>query len=399
MRIENLTVQETHFNLIIIGAGAAGLMCAQLSGAKNQRVLIIDHSNKLAEKIRISGGGRCNFTNLYTSLECYLSENPYFATSALSRYTPQDFVALLNQYNINYHEKTLGQLFCDDSSKAIIDLLDFLCRDSGVIRMMGTSVRHINKITSGFELETSRGKFSCENLVIATGGLSIPQIGASGFGYQVAEQFGISLVDTAPALVPLTLHHENLTTFKNLAGVSVFSETSIGKISFQENSLFTHRGLSGPAILQISSYWDPYTYLTINLLPNHNISTEISSFKSSNKLLSNFLAEYFSTRLADSLCKLVGFDKSLSQLSNSNIQLLAQLIHNFKIIPSGSEGYKKAEVTRGGINTKELDSKTMMAKNVNGLYFIGEVVDVTGWLGGYNFQWAWASASAVACSF
>lgn len=392
-------MQENTFDVIIIGAGAAGLMCAQFAADSGNKVLILDHSHKLAEKIRISGGGRCNFTNLNAAPERYISQNKHFATSALARYTPQHFTELLNQHNITYHEKTLGQLFCDDKSQVIIDLLDFLCRDSGVLRLMGTNVENIERSSAGFTLTSSKGTFKSEKLVIATGGLAIPQIGATPFGYQIAEQFGLAIVPTAPALVPLCLQPQQLNEFKTLSGISFDSETSVGKISFRENSLFTHRGLSGPAILQISSYWHPGNKLKLNLLPNLDISQEIESNRNSNKRLSNFLANYFSSRMADSLVNLLKCDLPLSQLNKSQIANLGQLIHNFTVTPSGTEGYKKAEVTRGGVATTELNSKTMMANNVDGLYFIGEVVDVTGHLGGYNFQWAWASAYAAAKSF
>lgn len=392
-------MQENTFDIIIIGAGAAGLMCAQFAAGSGNKVLILDHSHKLAEKIRISGGGRCNFTNLNTAPERYISQNKHFATSALARYTPQHFTELLNQHNITYHEKTLGQLFCDDKSQVIIDLLDFLCRDSGVLRLMETNVENIERSSAGFTLTSSKGTFKSEKLVIATGGLAIPQIGATPFGYQIAEQFGLAIVPTAPALVPLCLQPQQLNEFKTLSGISFDSETSVGKISFRENSLFTHRGLSGPAILQISSYWHPSDKLKLNLLPNLDISQEIESNRNSNKRLSNFLANYFSSRMADSLVNLLKCDLPPSQLNKSQIANLEQLIHNFTVMPSGTEGYKKAEVTRGGVATTELNSKTMMANNVDGLYFIGEVVDVTGHLGGYNFQWAWASAYAAATSF
>lgn len=392
-------MQTTNFDVIIIGAGAAGLMCAQLSAANNCRTLIIEHSRRLAEKIRISGGGRCNFTNLNTKSECYISNNPHFATSALSRYTPQHFCEILDLHQIGYHEKTLGQLFCNDKSQAIIDLLDYLCNQNNVQRKMGTNVLQIDKTVQGFELTTTHGIFTCDKLVIATGGLAIPQIGASGFGYQIATQFGMNVLATAPALVPLTIAPQDLPNYAQLAGISFLSETSIGKIKFIENSLFTHRGLSGPAILQISSYWNPGNKITLNLLPTQDIATQIKLQSNSNKLLSNFLANYFSQKLALNICNLLQFDIPISQLNKTQIITINQLIHNFQICPSGSEGYKKAEVTRGGVDTNELSSKNMQSKKIDGLYFIGEVVDVTGWLGGYNFQWAWASAHAAASSF
>ena len=392
-------MQNNHFDVIIIGAGAAGLMCAQIAAIKGQSVLILDHSSRLAEKIRISGGGRCNFTNLHTKPECFISQNKHYATSALSRYRPQHFCELLDSYHIGYHEKTLGQLFCNDKSQAIIELLDFRCRDNHVQRLMATQVKKIEKSTSGFNLASSQGNFKAEKLVIATGGLAIPQIGATGFGYQIANQFALPVIATAPALVPLTLSAHDLQNFATLAGISFFSESAIDKANFQENSLFTHRGLSGPAILQISSYWSPGTPLKLDLLPTLKIRVLIEQQRGSNKLLSNFLAEHFSQRLADSLCRLMRLDTPLSQINNQQIEQLATIIHHFTITPSGTEGYKKAEVTRGGVDTTHLNSKSMMANNCEGLYFIGEVVDVTGWLGGYNFQWAWASAHAAASSF
>lgn len=384
---------------LIIGAGAAGLMCAYLSGEKGQKTIILDHSAKLAEKIRISGGGRCNFTNLYTEPSCYLSQNPHFSHSALSRYTPQHFIDLLHQNNLSFHEKTLGQLFCDQKSQAIINLLDYLCRKNNVLRHMETAIHKIEKNTCGFEVHTQKGLFQTEKLVIATGGLSIPQIGASSFGYDIARQFGLNIVETAPALVPLLLSSGQGFHCAELAGTSFFSKLSIGKTSFEENSLFTHRGLSGPAILQISSYWTPGQSISMDLLPQHSIVSEIETHRRSTILLSTLLARFFSHRLAQMLCQLLGWDGEISQMNKKNIQHLQEIIHHFQFSPSGSEGYKKAEVTRGGVSTQDLNSKTMMAKAIEGLYFIGEVVDVTGWLGGYNFQWAWSSAYAAAQSF
>lgn len=392
-------MQNKQFDVIIVGAGAAGLMCAQIAASRNHKVLVLDHSHKLAEKIRISGGGRCNFTNLNVKPECYISQNKHYPTSALSRYRPEHFTELLDSYNITYHEKTLGQLFCDESSQTIIDLLDYLCREHQVTRLMQTTIYALEREPTGFICDTSRGKFKAEKLVIATGGLSIPASGASGFGYSIAKQFGLELVQTSPALVPLTLSPQLLTAFKPLAGVSFLSSAQIGKINFLENSLFTHRGLSGPAILQISSYWDVGVNLKLDLLPLNHIDQEILEYKHSNKLLSNFLSGYFSQRLANNLCKILGYDKALAQLSHAQIESLRQLIHEFNLTPSGTAGYKKAEVTRGGVDTTCLNSKSMMASSQTGLYFIGEVVDVTGWLGGYNFQWAWASAHAAATSF
>jgi predicted Rossmann fold flavoprotein len=387
------------FDIIIIGAGASGLMCASRLGYKNKKVLLLDHSSKLAEKIRISGGGRCNFTNIYSKPEAFISNTPKFCISALSRYTPKDFMQLLSKHNIQYHHKTLGQLFCNDSSQQIIDMLDFMCNESNnVLRIMNVKIEHIEYndkyIITTFDNKT----YTSECLVIATGGLSIPQIGASPFGYKIAEQFGINIIPPKPALVPLTLDPKDLDNISQLAGTSFLSETSIlgSKIKFLENSLLTHRGLSGPAILQISSYWDNGKELTINLLPTILIKEHIIHHKTSNQKLSTFLSQFFSSRFANNIVGLIGIDKTLSQLSNKDIEKINQFIHNFKIKPNGTLGYKKAEVTKGGIDCKELSSKNMMSNKQSGLFFIGEIVDVTGWLGGYNFQWAWSSAISMA---
>lgn len=384
------------YDSIIIGAGAAGLMCAYNAGLRGRKVLLLDHSNKLAEKVRISGGGRCNFTNIYTEPNCYISANQHFCISALSNYTPYHFTNLLDKYNINYHEKTLGQLFCDNSAEDIIQLLDHLCKSNNVTRNMGVSILNVTKILSGFAISTNNlGIIHCETLVIASGGLSIPQIGASGFGYNLAREFGLNIIKTEPALVPLALDPKDLHYFAPLSGSSFFSQTKVDKNIFLENTLITHRGLSGPAILQISSYLNHGQKLEINMLPNHDIAMLINNNRNRNTLLSNFLSEYFSERISSSLCTILNLNKPLSQLSNNDIQKINNQIHKFIITPSGTLGYKKAEVTKGGVDTRELSSKTMMSRNIDGLFFIGEVVDVTGWLGGYNFQWAWASAYAA----
>ncbi|MBP9743093.1 MAG: NAD(P)/FAD-dependent oxidoreductase [Burkholderiales bacterium] len=395
----------TKYDSIIIGAGAAGLMCAYTIALKQKKVALFDHSPKLAEKIRISGGGHCNFTNLYTKPECYISENPYFCISALSRYTPQHFCELLDKYNITYHEKTLGQLFCNNKSEEIINLLDFLCASNHVHRKMSVTINHIEKSSTGFMVNTTIGDFYTETLVIASGGLSIPQIGASPFGYNIAQQFGLAVIPPKPALVPLTLMPDLLNFFSPLSGISFSSKVSTYNISFEENSLLTHKGLSGPAILQISSYWNPGDNIKINMLPHLQLHTileqnnhNLSENSNRNKLLSNFLHEFFPSRLADSICKMIQINKPINQLSKAEIIKISEFIHNLTIKPSGTLGYKKAEVTKGGVNTKYLSSKTMQANAVNGLFFIGEVVDVTGWLGGYNFQWAWASAHACGSS-
>ncbi|MCC2644882.1 MAG: aminoacetone oxidase family FAD-binding enzyme [Burkholderiales bacterium] len=389
-----MTVEK--YDSIIIGAGAAGLMCAYTASVRGKKILLIDHSNKLAEKIRISGGGRCNFTNIFSEPKSYISANPNFCISALTNYTPHHFTGLLDKHHITYHEKTLGQLFCDNSAEDIIKLLDHLCNINNVIRKMPVKVLNINKMPRGFELTTNNiGIVQAETLVIATGGLSIPQIGATGFGYNIARDFGLNIIKTEPALVPLALDPIQLEYFSPLSGSSFYSQTKIDKMSFLENTLITHRGLSGPAILQISSYYNPGANLQIDMLPAMNITQQVNENRKSNKLLSNFLALFFSERIANSLCKILKLDKQLSQLSNKEILHINELIHNFIVTPSGTLGYKKAEVTRGGVDTHELSSKTLESRKIDGLFFIGEVVDVTGWLGGYNFQWAWASAHAA----
>ena len=383
------------FDTVIIGAGAAGLFCAYIAAQRGKKVVILDHSNKLAEKIRISGGGRCNFTNINANPNAYISQNKHFCISALSRYTQFDFTELLDKHFIAYHEKTLGQLFCNDNSQTIIDLLDNLCQQHNVIRQMSCNIKNITKTTIGFSIETSIENYVSETLVIATGGLAVPQIGASAFGYNIARDFGHNIVELAPALVPLTLKPEDLANFAPLSGVSFMSNVTHKKITFKENTLITHRGLSGPAILQISSYLQGHSSIEINMLPDIDITQEIQTHKSSNKLLSNFMQQFVSKRLADNICQLLKIDKPLSQLNKHEIELIAKFVHAFNLTPNGTQGYKKAEVTRGGVDTTQLSSQSMQSKLVDGLFFIGEVVDVTGWLGGYNFQWAWSSAYAT----
>ncbi|MGM8062147.1 NAD(P)/FAD-dependent oxidoreductase [Vogesella indigofera] len=380
-----------HFDVIVIGAGAAGMMCAATAGQRGRRVLLLDHAAKLAEKIRISGGGRSNFTNVYARHDCYVSENPNFCRSALAQYTPQHFIALMERHGIAYHEKKLGQLFCDDSSQQLIDMLDAECRAAGVDRRMGVTVHHVGR-NEAFQLETSVGSFSCESLVIATGGLSIPQIGATAFGYQIAEQFGLPVTRLDPALVPLTFHVEDAARFAPLAGVSLDTEVRIGKVRFRENVLFTHKGLSGPAILQISSYWQPGQEIVIDLLPDLDAEAWLEERASSEQLLANAMGELgWPKRFAEAWLDGQGANVRGRDLSLKKRRQLAETLHNWRVLPNGTQGYKKAEVTRGGVSTKALSSKTMMANDVPGLFFIGEVVDITGWLGGYNFQWAWSS--------
>jgi predicted Rossmann fold flavoprotein len=401
-------------DVIIIGSGAAGLMCAIQAGQRGRSVVLLDHAKKLAEKIRISGGGRCNFTNLNTKPENFISGNPNFCRSALARYTPQDFIALLQKHNIGYHEKTLGQLFCDDESDAVIAMLRGECEAAGVKRFMSCEVGEIKyspRLPAGegagesvkvpaFHVSTSRGDFNAASLVIATGGLSIPKTGATPFGYHVAEQFGIPITKLKPGLVPLTFAPDDWKPYADLTGVSIDAVVSFGRLSFRENMLVTHRGLSGPAILQISSYWQHGQPLHINLLPDRDMQALLTEQKTSKKLLSNYLTQWFPKSFSEVWCAQLTVhskieNKPLNQYNDKERKLIAANLHDWQITPSGTVGYNKAEVTCGGIDTRALSSKTMECIEVPGLYFIGEVVDVTGWLGGYNFQWAWASGYAA----
>jgi predicted Rossmann fold flavoprotein len=408
-------------DVIIIGSGAAGLMCAIQAGQRGRSVVLLDHAKKLAEKIRISGGGHCNFTNINTKPENFISANPNFCRSALARYTPQDFIELLQKHNIGYHEKTLGQLFCDDESEAVIAMLRGECETAGVKRFMSCEVGEINyspspnnttqnnatgdseqhkKEQHRFHVSTSRGDFNSASLVIATGGLSIPKTGATPFGYHVAEQFGIPITKLKPGLVPLTFAPDDWKPYADLTGVSLDTIVSFGKQSFRENMLVTHRGLSGPAILQISSYWQQGEPLHINLLPDRDMETLLAEQKTGKKLLSNYLIQWFPKSFSDVWCAQLTEhkkieNKPLNQYNDKERKQIAANLHDWQVIPSGTVGYSKAEVTCGGINTHALSSKTMECTEVPGLYFIGEVVDVTGQLGGYNFQWAWASGYAA----
>ena len=395
-------------DVIIIGAGAAGMMCAIEAGKRGRSVLIIDHAHKLAEKIRISGGGRCNFTNLHTKPEHFQSENPHFCRSALARFAPQDFIALVEKHGIQYHEKKLGQLFCDDSAQQIIDMLRDECDAANVSWQMPSKVQQVVPIPDGttsedasrFSIKIDQGDVTCNALVIATGGLSIPKIGASSFGYQIAEQFGIQVTKLRPALVGLTFSPDDFAEFKNIAGVSIDAEVSCHNMMFRENVLFTHRGLSGPAILQISSYWQPGESLQVNLLPQHQAQEIFSLHRKSAVILTNLLAQFLPKRFVQAWCAMATAQlsvaiKPINQYHENELTQIVEHLHNWHIQPSGTVGYKKAEVTLGGISTKELSSKTMESKQVPGLYFIGEVVDVTGHLGGFNFQWAWSSGYAA----
>lgn len=380
-----------NYDVIIIGAGAAGLFCAAEAGKRNKKVLILEHEEKVGKKILISGGGRCNFTNLYASPDNYISNNPHFCKSALARYTQHDFIELVEKYKITYHEKKLGQLFCDSTSRQIVEMLLEECSKSDVHVKVNCKVKSVDK-KNNFIIKTSLGDFESGSLVVACGGLSIPKMGATSFGYEIAKQFGIKLTQTKPALVPLLLSKEDLQKFKNLSGVSIDTIVSTNEISFRENILFTHKGLSGPAILQISSYLDEGEEIKIDLIPGKDLSG-LKNSKEKIELktyLKNFFAERFTQVLNENYLK----SKPLYQYNEKEIENINHLLKNFVLKPVGDEGYEKAEVTLGGVDTDELSSKTMMSKKAEGLFFIGEVVDVTGWLGGYNFQWAWSSAFA-----
>ncbi len=391
------------FDAVVIGAGAAGLFCAGIAGQRGLKVLLIDHAQRLAEKIRISGGGRCNFTNRDAGPANFLSANPHFCRSALARYTPQDFIALVRRHRIAFHEKHKGQLFCDGSSEEIIDLLLRECDAGGVTRWQPCAVHALRRGAEAFELDTDRGPVRAASVVVATGGLSIPKIGASDFGYRVARQFGHRIVDTRPALVPLTFDAASWAPFVPLAGLSLEAriETGSGKArgEFVEDLLFTHRGLSGPAVLQISSYWQPGTPIRLDLAPTLDLEAALLAAKRvSRRKLGNELAEILPRRLAETWLapRADWSDRPLPDLRDRDLHELAAGLQRWELVPNGTEGYLKAEVTAGGVDTRDLSSQTMESRQVRGLYFIGEVVDVTGWLGGYNFQWAWASAAACA---
>ena len=383
-----------NWDVIVIGGGAAGLFCGIEAGKRGRKVLVIEHSERIGKKIAISGGGRCNFTNLYTSADSFLSANPHFAKSALARYTPGDFISLVQQHRINYHEKKLGQLFCNDSSQKIIDMLLNECAKVDVKVRCGCSVESVTKDTH-FTVRTINEAFTSQSLVIATGGLSIKPLGATDFGYRIAEQFGLQIEEPRPGLVPFTLDPQMLRRLAKLSGISLDALVRFGKTSFRENILITHRGLSGPAILQISSYWKPRLPISINLLPDLEDASFLEDEKSSSIELQNLLSRYLPKRFAHEWSALFGLTKPMRQFSFQELQLIAAKLHNFEVVPTGTEGFKKAEVTAGGVATDELSSQTMESKKVPGLYFIGEVVDVTGHLGGFNFQWAWSSGYAA----
>lgn len=385
------------FNTIIIGAGAAGLMCAIEAGKRGRKVLVLEHAEKIGKKILISGGGRCNFTNLDVKPENFISNNPHFCKSALTRYTPQDFISLVEKHSINYHEKKLGQLFCDGSAKEIVQMLQNECDDAGVEIKVNCTIDKIEQINNSasetsFRITSNIGEFIAESLVIATGGISIPQMGATDLGYKIAKQFGLKLTKTVPALVPFTLNEKS---YSDLSGLSIDSIVSCNNISFRENILFTHKGLSGPAILQISSYWNGGDTVNIDLLPETDLPSVLNEHKPNKTELVNVLSKFFPKRFAEKWCELNFPTKPVNKLSDKEIEMIEIMLHCWKLVPKGTEGFGKAEVTKGGVDTNELSSKTMESKKVPGLYFIGEVVDVTGWLGGYNFQWAWSSGFAA----
>lgn len=388
---------EKNFDVIIIGAGAAGLMCALTAGQRGRRVLVLEHAERCGKKILMSGGGRCNFTNTGTSPAQYLSANPHFCKSALARYRPQDFIEMVERHGIGYHEKELGQLFCDESSKHIVRMLLAECEWAGVRIETGCSIESVTHEESHFALRTTHGLIKAPALVIASGGLSIPRMGATGIGYQIARQFGHPVLPTRAGLVPLTLSGLPLERLADLSGLSLPVRASVGKVSFQNAMLLTHRGLSGPAILQISSYWREGEPLSLNLLPDTDIPALLASWQRERRdaHLQTLLAEVLPKRFAQRLCEHWLASKPMRQYDAKALVQIAQTLAEWQLPISGNEGYRTAEVTLGGVDTRSLSSTSMMSKHCHGLYFVGEVVDVTGWLGGYNFQWAWASGHAA----
>jgi len=382
-----------NYDVIIIGAGAAGLMSAIQAGKRGRKVLLVDHSKKIGEKIRISGGGRCNFTNTNIHPSKFISKNPKFPISALIQYTQNDFIDLIKKHNIKFHEKKLGQLFCDESAQQIVDMLLLECQMANVILKKEIIITDIGKKDTQYFITVGSDKFVCDSLIIATGGLSVPKIGASKFGYEMATKFNLNIIETLPALVPLTFNEKILIMCKELSGLSLDVIVSFNKVFFEEGMLFTHRGLSGPSILQISSYWKLGDNIKINLLPKLDIFKLLGSEKKSNPKqdINNIISKILPKRLAYTICKENAVSGNISELSNKLLKQLSNSINTWIINPTGSEGYRTAEVTLGGIDTNEISSKTMMSIKNPGLFFIGEVVDVTGHLGGYNFQWAWSS--------
>lgn len=390
------------YDVVVIGAGAAGLMCARVAGARGRKVLVLEKNNRPGQKILISGGGRCNFTNLKVTSHNYVSDNLHFCKSALARFSSDDFLALVKSHAIAYHEKKLGQLFCDGSAKEILGMLLAECVNVGVKISANCSVTNVRSGDAEgggsvkFVVETTSGVFSCDSLVVASGGLAVPKI-SSDFGYVLAAQFGLKIIAPAPALVPLTWNSEEAGVFSSLAGVSSEVVVSCGKTSFRDDVLFTHKGLSGPGVLQISNYWNPGEPIRINWIPDEDIEAVLVGSKNSGTRaeLKNVLSHFIPVRLADALCERHCRSRSMDRISIKDLRGFAAVLKSWEFIPAGTLGFEKAEVTRGGVATDELSSQTMEVKGVPGLYFIGEVVDVTGWLGGYNFQWAWASGAAA----
>ncbi len=383
---------ESRFDAVIIGAGAAGLMCGLTAGQRGRRVLILDHAPKVGRKIAISGGGRCNFTNRRVEPGNYVSANPHFCTSALSRFTPSDFIRLVEKHGIAYREKEAGRLFCDDRAQRIVELLMAECRAGGVTIKTGCAVRRIVK-QDGFQVQLDSGTFAAPSLVVATGGLSYPQTGATGFGYQIAEQFGLTVIPCRPALVPLTYRPADRRRFASLAGISVTATVSSGGTTFTDALLFTHKGLSGPAILQLSSYWSPGRPVTIDLLPHLRLDEAIPRWRAGRPKaeLKTLLRDHLPERLVHCFLERHGPSRPVRQLDSRDAAALGRIFHEWQLLPGGTEGYGKAEVTRGGVDTRGVSSRTFESRKVPGLYFVGEVLDVTGWLGGFNLQWAWAS--------
>lgn len=387
---EILEMSPTEYDVIIIGAGAAGLMCAVEAGKRGRSVLVLEHNQNIGKKILISGGGRCNFTNLSITAANFLSRNPHFCKSALARYTPGDFIALIEKHGIAYHEKTLGQLFCDGKADQVVSMLSLECEEAGVVIRTGCEVRSVKK-EDRFSVGTSLGEFTSDSLVVAAGGLSVPQLGATNFAFLIARQFGLKVTKLSPGLVPLTFAPEDARLFGPLAGISVDAIVSVGDVSFRENLLFTHRGLSGPSVLQASSYWKDGEPLVIDLLPDDVGDGFLRNQKSAKKELSSILDQKLPRRFAVEWCNSICGSKPLNQYLPGELEQIMHGLHYWTTYPTGTEGFGKAEVTVGGVDTDGLSSKSMEARNVPGLYFVGECVDVTGWLGGYNFQWAWSS--------
>ena len=381
------------YDVIVIGAGAAGLMCSFEAGKRGKKVCLLEHSSKIAEKIRISGGGRCNFTNLFSTDSNFISDNKHFCKSAFSKYTQDDFIKLVKNHKIEFYEKKLGQLFCTKSAKDIIEMLITECKNQKVEIYINTKIENLSKNENSYLVETDKGSISSSSIVIATGGLSIPKIGASDFGYKIAEKFNLKVTNLEPALVPLIFERDILDFCKSLAGVSLNASVSINKITFEEGLIFTHKGLSGPSILQISSYWNKSCAIKVNLLPQHDIGAMLKERRISTpkQILSNILSDYLPNKLSLAICNKLQINKKIGDSSNKDIEKVSDFVNNWTITPSGTEGYKTAEVTLGGIDTKEISSSSMECKSHPGLYFIGEVLDVTGHLGGHNFQWAWSS--------